>query len=81
MPDHVRVGDIANNHVKFPGANRSDELVRQFRCAHLGLQVISGHVRRRYQDSFFEREGVFFAAVEKKCHVGIFFRFRDPQLA
>ena len=49
--------------------------------AHLRFQVISRHILRRWdQNTVFQGERFFPAAIEKIGHMGIFFRFGNTQL-
>jgi len=43
--------------------------------AHLRLQIVRGHFRRRHEDALFAAERFFDAAVEEIRHVGVFFGF------
>ena len=80
VADHVRVGDIADDHVVPPRADVLAQARGQLRTAHLRLQVVGGDLRRRHQHAVLARLRRFPAAAEEERHVRVLFGFGDAQL-
>ena len=79
VADHVAVGVVDNDYVIALILDGIDDLVGDFRRAHLRLQVISGDVRRGNQDALFASEGLFAATGEEEGDVGVLLGFGDAQ--
>ena len=61
VADHVRVGDIADDHIEATRANRIHQLAGQLGKTHRGLQVIGGDLGAWNQDAFLANERIFAA--------------------
>ncbi len=81
MADHVRVGQIADDHVVVVAFDGLGDFVGHHGRAHLGLQVIGAHVGRRgHENAILELERFLDAAVEEEGDVGVLLGFGDAQL-
>ena len=81
VADHVGVGVVRDDEVIPTRLDRLDQRVRDPWRAHLGLQVVGGHLRRRDQRAVLIWKIHLATAVEEIGHVGVFLGFGDPQLA
>ena len=80
VADHVAVGVVDDDHVEALVVDGFDDPVGDFRRAHLRLQVVGGHLRRRNQDAFLAGEGLFAATGEEEGDVGVLLGLGDAQL-
>jgi hypothetical protein len=80
MADHVRVGEVQDDHVVLAGVDRGDRFVGQFGGGHFRLQIVGGDFRGGDHDAVLTGLGVFLAAVEEIGDVRIFFRLGHAQL-
>ena len=80
MSDHVGVGKVEDDTIVFRRSDGLDDLIRHGEGAHFRLQIVSGHLRRRNQQTILMRIRLFDPAVKEEGHVRILFRLRDAQL-
>ena len=80
VPHHVGVREIADHDVVPPRGDVRDEGVGDGRRAHLGLQVVGRHLRRRNEDAILAAVGPFLAAVEEVGDVRVLLRLGQPQV-
>ena len=80
VPDHVAVGIVADDEIETIAADRLDQPVRHLVSAHLRLQVVGRHLRRRHQDALFALVRGLDTAVEEEGDVCVLLGLRDPQL-
>ena len=78
---HVAVSIVHHNEVVLVLADGGNELVAHLIGAHLGFQVIGGHVGRRHQDAVLVGKGLLAATAEEEGHMGILLGLGDVQLA
>ena len=72
VADHVAVGIVDDDEVEFLRGDGFDEFVPDLESAHFGLEVIGGYFGRGDENALFAGVGLFAAAVEEECHVGVF---------
>jgi len=77
LPHHIGGSKVAHNKLVLLGFDDLGDLVSDFLCAHLRLQVIGGDLRRGDQMSFFLLELLFHTAVEEEGNVSILLSFSD----
>ena len=81
VPDHVAVGEVAQNHVETLGGEAVEDVLAHLRRAHFGLQIVGGDFGRGHEDALFAGIGLFTAAAEEVGNVRIFLGFGNAQLA
>ena len=77
---HVAVGKVENDHIVLAAFNALYAFLGHQRGAHLGLQVISGHLGAGDHAAVFARVRGFHTAVEKEGDMGVFFGFGNAKL-
>ena len=80
MADHVAVGVVADDEIKAVLLDGVHQNVRDRFRAHLRGEVVGGDGRGGYEFPRLSREDLLFAAVKEEGDVGVFLRFRHPQL-
>ena len=79
MANHVPIGEIHDDHIIL--VHSVHKLIRHFRRAHLGLQVISSHFPGgRNKNAVFSGELGLHTSVKEESNVGVLFRFRYAEL-
>ena len=81
MAHHIAVGEVDHDEVVLLGVDGTDELVLHLIGAHLGLQVVGGHLRRVHENTVLTGERLLTAAVEEERHMGVFLSLGGMQLA
>ena len=77
---HVAVGEVQDDDVIRAGVDALDALVADLPGAHLGLEVVGGHLGGGHQHPVLAGVLLFHAAVEEEGDVGVLLRFGDAQL-
>ena len=72
MTHHVTIGKVHHNEIILVGADGLHQTVAYKVGAHLGLQVVCGHLGRRHQDTVLALERKLAPAVQEECHVCVF---------
>src|SRR5690606_30034771 len=80
MADHVRVGEVDNNQVKFLRFDSANELIQYLISGHFRLQIIGRDLWARHQNAFLAGIDALLPAVQEEGDMGIFFGFRDAKL-
>ena len=78
VPDHIRIGKVEDDEVKFVQVR--EKIVRYPERAHFGLQIVGGDFGRWDQLSLFAWKRLFDSAIKEIGHVRVFFRLGDAQL-
>ena len=77
---HVAVGEVEDDHVVIAALDALDGLLGDLGGAHLGLEVIGGHLGGGDQAAILSGEDLLRPAVEEEGHVGVLLRLGDAQL-
>ena len=77
---HVTVGKVQDDHVILAALDPLDALLGHLGGAHLGLQVVGGHLGAGDDAAVLAGEGLFPAAVEEEGDVGVLLGLGDAQL-
>jgi hypothetical protein len=72
MANHIRIGVIEYDQIKFFGYEFLTEHIRNLYCTHFRLEVISGNFGARDKDPLFPFIGFFYTAIEKIGHMRVF---------
>ena len=80
MAHHVAVGKVQDHHVVFAALDALDGLGGDLRLAHLGLEVVGGHLGGGDQAPVLPGEHGLHAAVEEEGHMGVLLRLGDAKL-
>lgn len=80
MPHHIAVGEIQADEIVFLPVECPDQLVGHLVSAHLGLKVVSRHLRRSDQNAVLALELLLAASVQEEGHMSVFLRFGDTEL-
>ncbi len=80
VPDHIRVCKVHETEIIFFLFDLGNQFLRDLDRAHIRLEVVGLHARRRYEDAILIFVNFFLAAIEKVGDVRVLFRFRNAQL-
>jgi len=71
MSHHVAIGEVHHDEVILLCVDGTDEFIFHLVCAHLGLQVVSGHLGRGHKDAVLALERSLATAIEEESDVRI----------
>ena len=80
MTHHVAVGIVQDDDIVLAALDALHALVADLIGAHLGLEVIGGHLGRGHEAAILTGEGLLHTAIEEEGHMGVLFRLGDAQL-
>ena len=81
MSHHIRISKINDDHIIFVTADGLTQSVANLISAHLGLQVIGGHILGGiHQHSVLAGVRLLHTAIEEESHMGILLGLGDPGL-
>ena len=81
MTNHIRVGEVDDDHIIFLRFDCCNKLLANFRSAHLWLQVVSRNLRGLHKDSVLALVWLLNATVEEEGYVSIFLCLSDTCLS
>ena len=80
VPHHVPVGEVEDHQGVLSRGDLGHGALPDLVRAHLGLEVVGGHGRRRDQDPRLPGVDRLLPAVEEVRDVGVLFRLGDPEV-